>query len=99
MAQGLGVAMLLFPLVGFQIVAGGFFQYIGRAPLAMFLSTTRQLLFLLPLLLTLTPRYGAMGAWMSMPIADGASVLVAASLHIFQIRKLRRMEHDMHFAR
>ena len=98
-AQGLGVAMLLFPLVGFQIVAGGFFQYIGRAPLAMFLSTTRQLLFLLPLLLILTPRYGAMGAWMSMPIADAASVLVAASLLIFQIRKLRRMEHDMHFAR
>ena len=98
-AQGLGVAMLLFPLVGFQIVAGGFFQYIGRAPLAMFLSTTRQLLFLLPLLLILTPRYGAMGAWMSMPIADAASVLVAASLLFFQIRKLRRMEHDMHFAR
>ena len=98
-AQGLGIAMLVFPLVGFQIVAGGFFQYIGRAPLAMFMSTTRQLLFLLPLLLMLTPRYGAMGAWMSMPIADGASVLVATALIIYQVRKLRRMEHDMHFSR
>lgn len=98
-AQGLGVAMMLFPLVGFQIVAGGFFQYIGRAPLAMFLSTTRQLLFLLPLLIILAPRYGAMGAWVAMPLADGASVFVAACLLIFQIRKLRRMEHDMHFAR
>ena len=98
-AQGLGVAMLLFPLVGFQIVAGGFFQYIGRAPLAMFLSTTRQLLFLLPLLLILSPKYGAMGAWFAMPMADAASVLVAATLLFVQIRKLSKMEHDMHFSR
>lgn len=98
-AQGLGLAMLVFPLVGFQIVAGGFFQYIGRAPLAMFLSTTRQLIFLLPLLLILTPEYGAVGAWVAMPIADGASVLVAAILLFTQIRKLRRMEREMLFNR
>lgn len=96
-AQGLGIAMMVFPLVGFQIVAGSFFQYIGRAPLAMFLSTTRQLLFLLPLLLTLTPRYGAVGAWVSMPIADLLSVIVAGTLLYFQVRKLRRMEHDLRF--
>ncbi|MBE6202889.1 MAG: MATE family efflux transporter [Rikenellaceae bacterium] len=98
-AQGLPVAMLVFPLVGFQIVAGGFFQYIGRAPLAMFLSTTRQLLFLLPMLLILTPEYGAMGAWMAMPIADAAAVIVAGVLLFLQIRKLRRLEHDMRFER
>ena len=98
-AQGLGLSMMVFPLVGFQIVAGGFFQYIGRAPLAMFLSTTRQLLFLLPLLLILTPEYGAVGAWVAMPIADGASVLVAAILLFTQIRKLRRMEREMLFNR
>ena len=97
-AQGLRVAMMVFPLVGFQIIAGGFFQYIGRAPLAMFMSTTRQLLFLLPLLLILTPEYGAMGAWMSMPIADSLSVIVATILLTLQIRKLRRMEHDMRFS-
>jgi Na+-driven multidrug efflux pump len=98
-AQGLGIAMTVFPLVGFQIVAGGFFQYIGRAPLAMFLSTTRQLLFLLPLLLILSPKYGAMGAWVSMPLADAASVLVAGVLLLFQMRKLKRKEHEMHFMR
>lgn len=97
--QGLGIAMLVFPFVGFQIVAGGFFQYIGRAPLAMLLSTTRQLLFLLPLLLTLTPKYGAMGAWMSMPLADGAAVLVAGTLLFVQIRKFKRMEREQLFGR
>lgn len=98
-AQGLGIAMTVFPLVGFQIVAGGFFQYIGRAPMAMFMSTTRQLLFLLPLLLVLPKQFGAMGAWISMPIADAGAVVVAALLLFFEIRKLRRMEHDMHFSR
>lgn len=98
-AQGLGVAMLVFPLVGFQIIAGGFFQYIGRAQLAMFLSATRQLLFLLPLLLVLPAKYGAMGAWVSMPIADAAAVVVAGLLLLRQVRQLRRKEHDMHFSR
>ena len=97
--QGLSIAMIMFPLVGFQIVAGGFFQYIGRAPMAMLLSATRQLLFLLPLLLTLTPKFGAVGAWMSMPIADSASVLVAATLLFIQIRKLKRMERERLFQR
>ena len=97
--QGLSIAMIMFPLVGFQIVAGGFFQYIGRAPMAMLISATRQLLFLLPLLLTLTPKFGAVGAWVSMPIADCASVLVATTLLIIQVRKLKRMEHDMLFHR
>ena len=96
-AQGLGVAMLVFPFVGFQIVAGSFFQYIGRAPLAMFLSATRQLLFLLPMLLILPKEYGAMGAWASMPIADTCAILVAGTLLFFQIRKLKRMEHDVRF--
>ena len=97
--QGLSIAMIMFPLVGFQIVAGGFFQYIGRAPMAMLLSATRQLLFLLPLLLTLTPQFGAVGAWMSMPIADSASVLVASTLLFIQVRKLKRMERELLFQR
>jgi Na+-driven multidrug efflux pump len=91
--------MIMFPFVGFQIVAGGFFQYIGRASMAMLLSATRQLLFLLPLVLILSPEFGAVGAWMSMPIADGASVLVAATLLIVQVRKLKRMEREMLFNR
>ena len=98
-AQGLGIAMLVFPFVGFQIVAGSFFQYIGRAPLAMFLSATRQLLFLLPMLLILPKKYGAIGAWASMPIADTCAILVAGTLLYFQVRKLKRMEYDMRFSR
>ena len=88
-AQGMRLILIMFPLVGFQVVVGGFFQYIGKAPLAIFVSLTRQLLFLLPLLWTL-PRYlGAYGVWISMPIADSASITLAFILFVWQIRKIK----------
>lgn len=90
-AQGMRLVLTMFPLVGFQIVVGGFFQYIGKAPLAIFISLTRQLLFLLPLLWILPRTLGAYGVWISMPIADLASIILAAVLFVWQMRKIRRM--------
>ncbi|MDE6139436.1 MAG: MATE family efflux transporter [Alistipes sp.] len=98
-SQGLRIVLLLYPAVGFQIVAGNFFQYIGRAPLAIFMSMTRQLLFLVPLLIFLPPRYGALGVWSTMPIADSLSIVIAATLLFFQIRKLRRAQRGQHFGK
>lgn len=91
-AQGMRLVLTMFPLVGFQIVVGGFFQYIGKAPLAIFISLTRQLLFLLPLLWILPRTLGAYGVWISMPIADSASILLATILFVWQMRKIKRME-------
>jgi Na+-driven multidrug efflux pump len=91
-AQGMRLVLIMFPLVGFQVVVGGFFQYIGKAQLAIFMSLTRQLLFLLPLLWFLPRTLGAYGVWISMPIADSASILLAAVLFVWQMRKIRQME-------
>ena len=88
-SQGLRLVLTVFPLVGFQVVVGGFFQYIGKAPLAIFMSLTRQLLFLLPLLWILPHSLGAYGVWISMPIADSASILLAFILFVWQIRKIK----------
>ena len=90
--QGMRLVLMMFPLVGFQIVVGGFFQYIGKAPLAIFVSLTRQLIFLLPLLWFLPRQFGAYGVWISMPIADTASIILAVILFVWQIRKIKRME-------
>lgn len=89
-SQGLRLVLTVFPLVGFQIVVGGFFQYIGKAPLAIFVSLTRQLLFLLPLLWILPRSLGAYGVWISMPIADTASIILATILFVWQIRKISK---------
>lgn len=90
--QGMRIIVMLFPLIGFQIVAGAFFQYIGHAKLAIFVSMTRQMLFLLPLLWTLPRWLGATGVWMSMPIADCASITLAAILLSRELRRLRKKE-------
>lgn len=85
---GMKYIMVMFWAVGFQIVTGNFFQYIGKPKRAILLSMTRQMLFLVPLLILLPPRYGVTGVWIAQPIADTMSVILAAVLLFFQMRKL-----------
>lgn len=75
--EGLRLIVLLNPLVGIQIVTGNFFQSIGMAKKSIFLSVSRQLLFLVPLLLILPHYFGTKGVWISVTAADGISVITA----------------------
>lgn len=77
-AGAMRTVLALFPLVGFQMTASGFFQSIGRAKLSVFLSASRQGVFLIPALLLFPSLWGLAGVWASVPVADGASALVAA---------------------
>jgi len=88
-SQAMRIIVTMFPLVGFQIVAAAFFQYIGHAKLAIFVSMTRQMLFLLPLLWVVPRFLGATGVWVSMPIADCASITLAAILLIRELKRLK----------
>ena len=54
------INMLLFPIIGFQMVVTNFFQCIGKVQISIFLSLSRQLLFLLPLLAILPLFWGWM---------------------------------------
>ena len=84
------VATMFFPLIGFQMVANNFFQSVGLAKKALFLSTNRQLLFLIPFLLILPKYMGTDGVWWSMPIADGISAVVALVMVSLEIRKMKK---------
>ncbi len=90
-AQAMRLVMMIFPIVGFQIVTANFFQYIGKAQKAIWLSMTRQLLFLVPLLLILPRSMGATGVWISFPIADAVASTLAAVLLWQQIREFKRL--------
>ena len=89
-ARGLRILVLMLPIVGFNIVAGNFFQHIGKPKRAILLSVARQLLFIVPLLLILPRWWGGDGVWYSIPIADFTSSVLAALLLIPQLRKLRQ---------
>lgn len=92
-AEGFRIVVLFFPIVGFQMVTSNFFQSIGMANKAIFLSLTRQLLFLLPLLIILPTFMGAAGIWWSMPISDAIASIVAGVLLYKQYQAFKKIEH------
>lgn len=88
-AHALRVMNLMVPIIGFQMITIGFFQSIGKAGISIFLSLTRQLLFLVPLLLILPNFFGLEGIWYSVPIADGTAAITAAIVLIYHMRKFK----------
>ena len=94
-AEGFRIAVLVFPIVGFQMVTSNFFQSIGMANKAIFLSLTRQLLFLLPCLIILPTFMGASGIWWSMPASDMAASIVAAVLLYKQFQEFKTQNSEL----
>ncbi len=62
--------LMLLPVVGFQIIGANFFQAIGKFKSAMFLTLTRQLIFLVPAILIFSRLWGLYGLLYSAPFAD-----------------------------
>ena len=83
-AKALRINVLVFPIVGFQMIATNFFQSLGMVRKSVILSLSRQILFLLPLLYALPLWFGANGVWMSFPISDALATL----LTIFMLGRL-----------
>ena len=89
--RGLSLALLMFWVVGFQIISTTFFQSIGKAAKSIFLSLTRQVLFLIPLLLLLPGRLGLDGVWLSFPASDLLATLVTTVMIWWELRTLDRL--------
>lgn len=87
-SRGLRIAGLMFPVVGSQIVISNFFQSIGKAKISIFLSLSRQLIYLLPFLIILPRYYGVDGVWMSMPVSDFFAFITAWICLFIYIKKL-----------
>ena len=86
----LRITTLGFWMVGFQIVATNFFQSLGMAGKAVFLSLTRQILFMIPLLFILPPYFGLNGVWSCFPICDVVSAIIAAAMLWWQVNHIRK---------
>lgn len=80
---------LCFWIVGFQIVCTNFFQSIGMAGKAIFLSLTRQIIFMVPLIIILPNYWGLNGVWSAFPISDAVSTLLAGILIYLQIKQIK----------
>jgi putative MATE family efflux protein len=89
-ARGLRIAIAMFPLAGAQIVISNFFQSIGKVKISIFLSLSRQLIFLLPLLLILPDFLGVDGVFLSLSVADFIAFVVTTLTFIYQLKRMKR---------
>lgn len=90
--HGLRIFLFMLPIVGFQIVAGNYFQAVGKASTSLFLTLLRQVLALIPLLLILPPLFGLEGVWGAMPLADIFSACVVSFFLTREWKQLSRKE-------
>ena len=88
--KAIHIIMMMFPLIGSQMVITNFFQCIGKVKISIFLSLSRQLLFLLPLLVLLPNFYGINGVWASMPTSDFIAVVVAVTIMLVFLRRFKK---------
>lgn len=95
---GMRIVFIFFPIIGFQMVTSNFFQSIGMAGKSIFLSLSRQVLVLIPLLLVLPAFYKEKGIWYSMPISDLVASFIAFFMLSYQMRVFKRkaLEDKMH---
>jgi Na+-driven multidrug efflux pump len=77
-------------IIGFQMVTGNLFTSIGKAGKAIFLSLTRQVIYLIPLTLLLPLAFTEPldGVWWSIPISDTLSAITAVIVLLSSYKKL-----------
>ena len=86
-SKAMRIMFIFMPTIGFQLVTTNFFQSIGKVNKSIFLSLTRQILFLMPLLVILPIFMGEDGVWYSMPISDITAALLTVLLLVMQFRE------------
>jgi putative MATE family efflux protein len=92
----LRTVLLVFPIVGFQIVTSSFFQSVGKAYLAIILSLSRQFLFLIPFLLIFPHYWGLHGVWLASPAGDFIASIITIVLVSTKLKKILPMNAPAH---
>lgn len=99
-AFALRMWLLLLPFIGFQIVGSNYFQATGQPAKAIFLTLTRQIIFLVPLVMLLPdllPRMapaldGLDALYVAAPVSDFLSIFTVGLFLVWEMRRLRRMQ-------
>lgn len=91
----LKITTICFWMVGFQIVATNFFQALGMAGKAVFLSLTRQIIFMIPLLLILPRFWKLNGVWGAFPISDSFATIVATIMLLWQVKVIKAQSKEV----
>ena len=86
------IYMFLTLINGIQPVTSNFFNSIGKSQLGVFMSLTRQILFLLPLIVIFPLFMGIDGVMYAGPIADAAAAIVCGYFMVRELKELSVMD-------
>lgn len=90
--QAMRIITIAFPTIGFQVIAASLFQSIGKALPSFILSSSRQILLLIPFVIIFSNLFGLKGIWISFPLSDGISFLLT---FIMYKREMRHIEKSL----
>lgn len=86
--QGIHLFLLMMPVIGLQIVAGNYFQSVGKASTAIFLTLLRQVIILIPLLFLLPPLWGLKGVWLSATFSDSIAAVICLFILSLEMKRI-----------
>ncbi|MDZ4993582.1 MATE family efflux transporter [Clostridium perfringens] len=86
---GLRIYLFMMPIIGISIIGSNYFQSIGKAKLATFLSLLRQVILLIPLTLILpkVAGLGLIGVWLAGPLSDFLSTIITGIFIVKEFKK------------
>lgn len=92
--MAIGIWMLLLPAIGTQIIGSLYFQAVGRPRTSLFLTLTRQVLVLIPMVLIMSQIFGLKGVLYAAPISDSISFLITVSFLMVELKRLNRLKME-----
>ncbi|MFC7442368.1 MATE family efflux transporter [Laceyella putida] len=92
--HAMGIIMMLLPVLGFQIVGSGYFQAVGKPKQAMFLTLSKQVLFLIPALLVLPLFFKMMGLLVAVPLSDLLATVMTAIWLVPELKNLNKKQRE-----
>jgi putative MATE family efflux protein len=93
-ARGLRIFLVMLPIIGSQVVFTNYFQAVGNAKMAMFLSLLRQIIVLLPMILIIPCFFKLDGVWMAGPVADLISFIATTIVMGIEIKKINKQQKE-----
>jgi Na+-driven multidrug efflux pump len=92
--KGLRIFTLMLPVVGYQVIVSSYFQSIGKAGIAMFLTLLRQVIVLTPLLFILPQFFALTGVWMAGPVSDFVSACIVLFVTLREVKHLNKLQQQ-----
>ena len=89
-ARVLIISNLLLPGVAFGVIGSQYFQAVGKAKMAIFLSLTRQCLFLLPAVYIMPLFFGLDGIFFAFVVSDGSAILLTCICLWWEFHQMKR---------